>query len=51
MGKVVEASRERNADLWRAVRGGGGSAWGVVTSITVKLFKNPRGGFTVRIQT
>ncbi len=28
------------------MRGGGGSAWGIVTSITLKAYKTPAGGYT-----
>lgn len=43
----VKVNNESNPDLWWALRGGGGSTWGIVVSITVPLRKNPPGGFTI----
>lgn len=37
-GRFVTASNSSNADLFWALRGGGGSTFGVVTSITVKAY-------------
>ena len=45
-GTAVNASATTNADLWWALRGGGGSTWGVITSITVQAYPIPQGGFT-----
>ena len=35
-GKLVTASSTENSDLFWALRGGGGSTFGVVTSVTLK---------------
>lgn len=45
-GSVARASADENPDLLWALRGGGGSTWGVVTSITVRAFPVPEDGFT-----
>jgi hypothetical protein len=37
-GRFVTANEHKNTDLFWALRGGGGSTFGVVTSITVKVF-------------
>ncbi|KAJ3038055.1 hypothetical protein HDV00_001015 [Rhizophlyctis rosea] len=37
-GKFVTASKDENRDLFWALRGGGGSTWGVATSVTVKAY-------------
>ncbi|KAF4336915.1 isoamyl alcohol oxidase [Fusarium beomiforme] len=37
-GRFVTANEEKNTDLFWALRGGGGSTFGVVTSYTVKVF-------------
>lgn len=47
VGRVLVASRTKNPDLWWALRGGGGSSWGIITALTVRLHPNPPGGFTV----
>lgn len=39
-GKVVNASRSHNADLYYALSGGGGGNYGVVTSMTVKAHRD-----------
>lgn len=44
-GELIVANAEQNADLWWAVRGGGGSTWGVITSITLRAHATPDGGF------
>ena len=44
-GTVVTADANQNADLWWAMRGGGGSTWGVVTTFTLKAHSIPSGGF------
>jgi ribonuclease T2 len=44
-GELVVANAEQNMDLWWAVRGGGGSTWGVITSITLRAHATPEGGF------
>lgn len=46
-GEVVTASEEENADLLWALRGGGGSAFGILTSITIRAHRNPNGGFII----
>ena len=46
-GTLVTASKNSHQDLWWALRGGGGSTWGVLSSITLKTHPNPGGGFTV----
>lgn len=46
-GSLVTANSKQNSDLFWALRGGGGSTWGVITSITVKLHKIPANGFTL----
>ena len=44
-GNLLRASEKENADLWQALRGGGGSAFGALTSLTLRAFVNPAGGF------
>lgn len=46
-GSLITANSVLNPDLYWALRGGGGSNWGVITSITVKVHKIPTGGFTI----
>jgi ribonuclease T2 len=46
-GTLVTANAKQNTDLYWALRGGGGSTWGVITSITVRAHKIPDGGFTM----
>jgi FAD/FMN-containing dehydrogenase len=41
-GKFVKASACSNPELYWALRGGGGSTYGVVTGGTVKLYKTPK---------
>ena len=38
---VITASSEQNQDLFRALRGSGGGAYGIAVSLTVKLFDDP----------
>jgi len=45
-GTMVVANATANADLFWAIRGGGGSVWGVVTAITVRAHAVPAGGIT-----
>jgi len=45
-GKVVIANNMDNSDLWQALRGGGGSAFGVVTTMTIQTHPLPMDGFT-----
>ena len=46
-GDVLAVNSSSHSDLWRAMRGGGGSAWGVVVDITVRAHPIPAAGFTV----
>lgn len=39
-GMFITASFDKNQDLFWALRGGGGGTWGVVTSMTVKAYKD-----------
>jgi len=45
-GSLVTANAEQNPDLYWALRGGGGSTWGVITSLTVRTHPTPPGGMT-----
>lgn len=38
-GRFVTADETQNEDLFWAIRGGGGATWGVVTSMTVKVYE------------
>ncbi|KAJ4250981.1 hypothetical protein NW762_011631 [Fusarium torreyae] len=40
-GRRVIVNAHQNTDLFWALRGGGGGTWGVVTSVTVRAFKDP----------
>ncbi|KAF2663882.1 FAD-binding domain-containing protein [Microthyrium microscopicum] len=40
-GKLKVANSKTNPDLFWALRGGGGGAWGVVTEATVKVYPSP----------
>eukprot|EP00899_Mesostigma_viride_P002453 jgi/Mesvir1/12208/Mv00437-RA.1 len=42
----TEWTHDASAALWLAMRGGGGSTWGVVTALTVRVHDIPAGGFT-----
>jgi ribonuclease T2 len=46
-GELIVCNKEKNSDLFKALRGGGGSTWGVITSITVRLHKIPEGGLVI----
>eukprot|EP01137_Pigoraptor_chileana_P009455 Opistho-2@57753 len=46
-GTLVTANAKQNSDLYWAVRGGGGSTWGVITSITLRAHLIPAGGFAL----
>jgi ribonuclease T2 len=50
-GKLITANATHNADLLWALRGGGGSTWGVLTSLTVRAHQAPARGFTQGILT
>ncbi|SPQ19540.1 17c0ff80-6478-469b-8018-7a82ef6159b7 [Thermothielavioides terrestris] len=41
-GEIVTANECQNEDLFWAMRGGGGSTFGVMTSVTMKTFPTPR---------
>ncbi|KAK1760971.1 hypothetical protein QBC47DRAFT_18975 [Echria macrotheca] len=43
-GRLVTASRSKNADLYWALSGGGGGNYGVVVSLTVKTFPDQKVG-------
>jgi ribonuclease T2 len=45
-GDLITVNEWSNSDLFWALRGGGGSTWGVITSITMKAHLIPEGGFT-----
>ena len=45
-GNLLTANATTNTDVWRALRGGGGSAFGVVTSMTLRAHPVPEGGIT-----
>jgi ribonuclease T2 len=45
-GEILTVNSTSNSDLYWAIRGGGGSAWGLFTSITYRMHKIPDGGFT-----
>jgi FAD/FMN-containing dehydrogenase len=38
---IITASATRNKELFRAIRGSGGGAYGIAISLTVQLFDNP----------
>mmetsp|Transcript_22342 Transcript_22342/g.34713 ORF Transcript_22342/g.34713 Transcript_22342/m.34713 type:complete len:442 (-) Transcript_22342:103-1428(-) len=44
--EIVTANSTHNTDIFWALKGGGGSTWGVILSITVKGHLNPPYGFT-----
>ena len=46
-GSVVVANANSNTDLFWALRGGGGSTWGIITALTVKAHALPSGGLSV----
>ena len=41
-GKVVTANKGQNTDLYYAFSGGGGSTYGVMTSVTVQTYDDPK---------
>ncbi|OAQ66836.2 FAD binding domain-containing protein [Pochonia chlamydosporia 170] len=41
-GKVITVNEDQHADLFWAMRGGGGSTFGVIVSVTVKSYPSPR---------
>lgn len=46
-GTYVIADSTQNTDLFWALRGGGGSTWGIITKITIRTHKIPSGGITL----
>lgn len=46
-GQLRIVNKSSNPDLFFAIRGGGGSTWGVVTSYTLRAHLIPEGGFTL----
>ena len=46
-GRIVTVDKNHYTDLYWAIRGGGGSAFGVLISLTIKTFRVPKGGFTL----
>jgi ribonuclease T2 len=46
-GELLRVNKTSNSDLFWAIRGGGGSNWGIFTSITVRAHLIPAGGFTL----
>jgi ribonuclease T2 len=45
-GSLVTANANNHPDLYWAVRGGGGSTWGLITTLTVRKHGIPEGGFS-----
>jgi ribonuclease T2 len=43
---LIVANATANSDLFWAIRGGGGSVWGVITAMTVRAHAVPDGGIT-----
>lgn len=39
-GAFVSVDEENNSDLFFALRGGGGSTWGIVTSVVIRAYQN-----------
>ncbi|GKT84306.1 restculine oxidase [Colletotrichum tofieldiae] len=51
-GRLITANDKKNSDIFWAVRGGGGATWGVVTSMTVKVYpKTKFAGLTWSLNT
>ncbi len=46
-GSLETVNAKNMPDLFFAIRGGGGSTWGIITAITYKAHKLPPGGFVV----
>lgn len=38
-GTLITANERENSDLWWAVRGGGGSTWGIITAFTLRAHR------------
>ncbi|RWS24604.1 dehydrogenase-like protein [Leptotrombidium deliense] len=47
-GTVIDASSKNNSDLFWALRGAGGGNFGVVTKLTLKIYKPPKCVFGVK---
>ena len=45
-GSLIVANASANSDLFWALRGGGGSTWGVITAVVLRTHLIPPGGFT-----
>jgi len=45
-GDIIQANKTHHSDLFWALRGGGGSTWGIVTKFTLRTHKLPEGGLT-----
>jgi FAD/FMN-containing dehydrogenase len=45
-GNLVTANSTHNTDLFWALKGGGGSTWGVMTALYIKKHITPPGGFS-----
>lgn len=46
-GTFITANATHFPDLYWAIRGGGGSTWGVITAITYRAHQIPAGGFSL----
>ena len=46
-GNLITVNAKNNSDLFFALRGGGGSTWGVITAITFNAHLIPQGGITM----
>mmetsp|Transcript_17322 Transcript_17322/g.34765 ORF Transcript_17322/g.34765 Transcript_17322/m.34765 type:complete len:569 (-) Transcript_17322:65-1771(-) len=46
-GSILTCDKDTNSDLFWAVRGGGGSTWGIITSLTLQVHSLPEGGATL----
>ena len=45
-GELLTVNATSNSDLFWAIRGGGGSNWGIFLSVTYRMHKIPEGGIT-----
>lgn len=50
-GTLATANAEENPDLFWALRGGGGSVWGVITAVTFRAHIPPAEGYTQVVMT
>jgi ribonuclease T2 len=46
-GTVVVANKKQHSELFWALRGGGGSTWGVITAVTARAHARPKGNFSM----